>query len=115
MTLEQYTYLYSLYSLYVKPEDVTTLGLFKCWRARGELLCLRLSFTSLQSPVWTVCLTGFSKLLTARKGDFSFSNFLISKLAGEPDLDLRTGGLSTPALAFSQYQYQYNSPHWTWR
>ena len=82
-----YTYLYSLYASH---QDVETLFLFKCWRARGELLGLRLSFTVLQSELgaaW-VFLTGFSKLFTARKGDFSFSKSLISKLAGEPDLDL---------------------------
>ena len=86
MILFFYTY---LYSLYVSHQDVETLFLFKCWRARGELLCLRLSFTVLQSEVGAggVFLTGLSKLFTARNGDFSFSKFLISKLAGDPDLD----------------------------
>ena len=97
MILFFYTYLYSLYASH---QDVETLFLFKCWRARGELLGLRLSFTVLQSEVGAagVFLTGFSKLFTARKGDFSFSKFLISKPAGDPDLDRGPA----PALALTK-------------
>ena len=40
----------------------------------------------------TVFLTGFSRLFTARNGDFSLWKLFISKEAGEPDLDLGTEG-----------------------
>ena len=55
---------------------------------------MRLSLTCLQSPVVlpTVFLTGFSRLFTARNGDFSLWKLFISKEAGEPDLDLGTEG-----------------------
>ena len=81
------TYLYSLYSQ--THQAVETLFLFKCWRDSGELRGLRLSFAVLQSEALPagVFLTGLSKLFTARNGDFSFSKSLISKLAGDPDLD----------------------------